>query len=95
MILIDNDRAEVRVDGKEIHLARIEFAILNALKLKDGKIATREELAHAIDPVAAKQNAYRLRTIDAHICRIREKIGTKRRGLLKTVSTRGYKLVRG
>lgn len=94
MIEIDNERGEVRIDGKETHFSPIEFKLLNALKIKDGKIASREELALVASPVAAKAKAYELRIIDQHIARIRRKLGPKRRSLIKTVSYRGYKLAR-
>ena len=90
VIKIDDARYEVTVDGKEVHLAPKEFDLLLALYKKDGKVASREELADEIWGERAKANAIDSRTVDQHIARLRIKLG-KRRDAIQTIQTRGYK----
>ena len=83
--LVDHDRYLVIKDGKEIILARKEFEILQLLVSRPNKVFTREEMFTRIwgeDVIVGD------RTIDVHIRRIREKVGTDK---IKTIKGVGYK----
>ena len=83
--LVDQDRYLVVKDGREIILARKEFEILQLLVSRPNKVFTREEIFTRIwgeDVIVGD------RTIDVHIRRIREKVGTDR---IRTIKGVGYK----
>ena len=70
--------------GKEIYLARKEFNLLYNLMTVPGKVFTREEIISTIWKDAVVGD----RTIDVHIRKIREKIGSQH---IKTIKGIGYK----
>ena len=70
--------------GKEIYLARKEFNLLYYLMTVPGKVFTREEIISTIWKDAVVGD----RTIDVHIRKIREKIGSNH---IKTIKGIGYK----
>jgi len=83
--LVDQDRYLVVKNGREIILARKEFEILQLLVSRPNKVFTREEIFTRIwgeDVIVGD------RTIDVHIRRIREKVGTDR---IRTIKGVGYK----
>ncbi len=82
---IDKDRYLIIKNGEEISLARKEFELLQFLVTKPEKVVTREEIFQHVwgeDVVVGD------RTIDVHIRRIREKVGTDS---IKTIKGVGYK----
>jgi two-component system alkaline phosphatase synthesis response regulator PhoP len=83
--LVDHDRYLVIKDGKEIILARKEFEILQLLVSRPNKVFTREEI---FTRIWGENVIVGDRTIDVHIRRIREKVGTDR---IKTIKGVGYK----
>jgi len=70
--------------NNEIHLARKEFNLLYYLMTVPGKVFTREEIISTI----WKDTVVGDRTIDVHIRKIREKIGSNH---IKTIKGIGYK----
>ena len=70
--------------NNEIHLARKEFNLLYYLMTVPGKVFTREEIISTIWKDAIVGD----RTIDVHIRKIREKIGSDH---IKTIKGIGYK----
>ena len=70
--------------GEEIHLARKEFNLLYYLMTIPGKVFTREEIITEIWKDAYVGD----RTIDVHVRKIREKIGSH---FIKTIKGVGYK----
>lgn len=70
--------------NNEIHLARKEFNLLYYLMTVPGKVFTREEIISTIWKDAIVGD----RTIDVHIRKIREKIGSQH---IKTIKGIGYK----
>lgn len=85
-LMIDKERIQVKVDGKEIDLAKKEFELLSLLLSKPGKVFTREEIYRKIwgnDVIVGN------RTIDVHIRKLREKIGNE---YIKTSKGIGYKI---
>ena len=63
----------VSCEGVEVRLTRKEFALLSALARRPGKVATRNQL---LDEVWGQQYYGDTRTLDVHIRRLRQKLGT-------------------
>ena len=83
-IFIDKDKREVIIDTKTIHLPRIEFDLLVIMASIPGRIFSRDELYHKIWGAEVVVGD---RTLDVHIRKLREKIGTH---LIKTIKGVGY-----
>ncbi len=84
-IMIDKDKYVVSKDDVEISLPKKEFELLALLISKPGRVFTREAILNSIwgnDVVVGD------RTIDVHIRKLREKIGSE---IIKTVKGVGYK----
>lgn len=84
---IDREQFMVRMDGKEIILARKEFELLNLLASRPGKVFLRNEILSQIwgtDVIVGD------RTIDVHIRKIRQKLGID---CISTVKGVGYKFI--
>ncbi|MCM8821975.1 MAG: response regulator [Candidatus Omnitrophica bacterium] len=88
ILSIDNDRYEVYVKNKKIHLTTTEFNILKILLSKKGLVFSREKL---LDLLWQGQKAVIDRTIDVHIKKLREKLG-EAGNLIKNVRGIGYKI---
>ena len=83
-IQIDKTNHRLLYLDKEVHLAKKEFNLLYYLMTVPGKVFTREEIISNI----WKDSVVGDRTIDVHIRKIREKIGSKH---IKTIKGIGYK----
>ena len=84
-IVIDKEKYLVVQDGKELNLPKKEFELLALLISKPGRVFTREVILNTVwgnDVVVGD------RTIDVHVRKLREKIGSK---LIKTIKGVGYK----
>ncbi len=86
-ILIDKDRYVVVKDGKDIVLPKKEFELLLLLAEYPDKVFSRERIFQNVwgDDVIVSD-----RTIDVHIRKLREKLGSER---IKTIKGVGYKYV--
>jgi two-component system OmpR family response regulator len=86
---IDPSRLQVTRAGREIVLTAYEFAVLNALAERAGRVMSREQLLDL-----AKGNAEEAfdRSIDGHVSRLRHKLGddARRPRLVKTIRGVGY-----
>jgi DNA-binding response OmpR family regulator len=72
-LVVDRDRHEVRVDGRDVRLTPVEFRMLTVLLEADGRVLTRERL---LDAVYGDDGLDVLdRTIDVHVRRLRDKLG--------------------
>lgn len=85
-LVIDREAYLVYKNGSEITLPRKEFEILLLLSKKPGKVFSREEI---LDMVWEDDIIVGDRTIDVHVRKLREKIGSN---YIKTVKGVGYKL---
>ncbi len=87
-IRIDYERYLVIVKGEELFLPKKEFELLNLLISKPNKVFTRDEIFHKVwgDNIIVGD-----RTIDVHIRKLREKIGSE---YIKTTKGVGYKFIR-
>jgi len=84
-ITIDKEKYLVLQNGKELNLPKKEFELLALLISKPGRVFTREVILNTVwgnDVVVGD------RTIDVHVRKLREKIGSK---LIKTIKGVGYK----
>ncbi len=83
-LTIDLNKREISISGNSIHLPKIEFEILVLLSSYPGKIFTREEIYAKIwgNEVYVSD-----RTLDVHIRKLREKIGSD---FIKTIKGVGY-----
>ena len=83
-ISIDKEKHMLIYKNEELHLARKEFNLLYYLMTIPGKVFTREDIIHKIWKDAVVGD----RTIDVHVRKIREKIGSHH---IKTIKGVGYK----
>lgn len=84
-LTLNKDKVTVDVKNKEVELAKKEFELLSLLISKPGKVFTREEIFNKVwgtDVIVGN------RTIDVHIRKLREKIGSS---YIKTIKGIGYK----
>jgi predicted ATPase/DNA-binding winged helix-turn-helix (wHTH) protein len=84
---IDPDRRELRAQGALIPIGGRAFEILVVLVQAAGELVTKDELLQRIWPGAIAADG----TLQVHISAVRRALGPDR-GMLKTVSGRGYRL---
>jgi two-component system alkaline phosphatase synthesis response regulator PhoP len=83
-IIINKENHTLIYSGKEIYLARKEFNLLYLLMSIPGKVFSREEITAKV----WNETIVGDRTIDVHVRKIREKIGSQH---IKTIKGVGYK----
>jgi two-component system, OmpR family, phosphate regulon response regulator PhoB len=88
-IRVDVDAHRAYVDGEEIQLTPLEFKLLTTLMARLGRVQSREQLLEDVWEMSAEVET---RTVDTHVKRLREKLGSGR-DLLETVRGIGYRLV--
>ena len=88
-IRVDVDAHRAFVDGAEIQLTPLEFRLLTTLMARLGRVQSREQL---LEDVWEMSSEVETRTVDTHVKRLREKLGSGR-DLLETVRGIGYRLV--
>ncbi len=72
-IILDRDRHEVTVAGRDARLTALEFRLLAALIEADGRVLSRDQLMDAVYPGGEAEVLDR--TVDALVKRLREKLG--------------------
>lgn len=90
VVRIDPERHVATVDGRELDLTYLEFALLAHLVRNPHHVQARERLVTAVwgyDHVGDG------RTVDVHIARLRRKLGAAHRHRIVTVRRVGYKYV--
>jgi two-component system, OmpR family, response regulator len=90
-LVLDPGAMRATLDGKEIALTGYEFALLEALARRAGRVLSREQLMELAKGSA--EEAFD-RSVDVHVSRLRQKLGDdpKRPRLIKTVRGAGYVL---
>jgi DNA-binding response OmpR family regulator len=90
-LVVDPAARRVTLGGKEVPLTAYEFALLDALARRAGRVLSREQLMELARGSA--EEAFD-RSIDVHVSRLRQKLGDdpKRPRLIKTVRGAGYVL---
>jgi len=94
-LVLDADRHEVTVAGRAVPLTAVEFRLLAALLSAGGRVLSRDQL---LDAVYGHGEADILdRTIDAHVRRLRDKLGDDpdRPRYVATVRGVGYRAASG
>jgi two-component system, OmpR family, phosphate regulon response regulator PhoB len=85
---VDPDRYHVYVEGKEVHVSALEMRLLIHLFQAQGFVRSRKDL---LTEVWGYQPEVNSRTVDAHVKRLRDKLGSAGR-LIETVRGLGYRL---
>ncbi len=88
-IRVDPEAHRAFVDGEEIQLTPLEFRLLTTFMARLGRVQSRERL---LEDVWEMSSELETRTVDTHVKRLREKLGSGR-DLLETVRGIGYRLV--
>lgn len=78
------------VAGEPVHLTQIEFDILQLLAEAPNRVLSREKILNAV--WADEAELVLDRTVDAHVKRLRGKLGEQARDLIETVRGVGYRL---
>jgi len=86
---VDEARHLVAVKGMQVELTAKEFGLLSALMRANGRVLNREQLLEA---VLGYSSAVEIesRTVDVHVRRLREKLGSEARRIV-TVKGVGYR----
>lgn len=87
-LLIDVPRHRVLVEGEEVTVTALEFKLLLDLASRRGRVQSREDL---LERVWGYAPGIETRTVDTHIKRLREKLGSAR-DVIETVRGVGYRL---
>ena len=87
---IDVDSHEVHVDSQLIELTALEFRLLKELVDKRGRVQSRDQLLSEVWGYNAEVTT---RTVDTHIKRVREKLGSMGK-YVQTIRGVGYKFSR-
>lgn len=88
-ICADLGRHEVTVNGEPLDLTATEFKLLSVLMERRGRVQSREQL---LRDVWGYDNLIDTRTVDTHVRRVREKLGSAA-DLLDTVRGIGYRIL--
>lgn len=89
-LTIDTEGHNVTVDGRPVTLTATEFKLLVTLFQRRGRVQTRDEL---LNVVWGYDYLGYGRTVDAHIKRLRGKLGTAS-GMIETVRGVGYRFIK-
>ncbi|HMR06852.1 MAG TPA: response regulator transcription factor [Polyangiaceae bacterium] len=84
---VDREAHRAWVGAQEVQLTALEFRLLVALWERGGRVQSREAL---LDSVWGGESTASSRTVDAHIKRLRDKLGTLR-DCVETVRGSGYR----
>ncbi len=88
-IRVDRAAHRAYVDGAEVQLTPLEFKLLGTFMARLGRVQSREQLLQDVWEMSSELET---RTVDTHVKRLREKLGSGRE-LLETVRGVGYRLV--
>jgi two-component system phosphate regulon response regulator PhoB len=86
---IDLEAHRAFVGDEEVPLTPLEFRLLATLMARAGRVQTREQLLGDVWEMSPELET---RTVDTHVKRLREKLGSARE-LVETVRGVGYRLV--
>lgn len=87
-LVLDRDRHEVKVNGKDVTLTAKEFGLLEYLLQHPGRVLTRDVLLNA---VWGYEYYGTTRTIDVHVRRLKQKIPLLNDAIV-SIKSLGYKL---
>ncbi len=87
-VRLDREAHRVFVDGEEVELTALEFRLLETFMARIGRVQTREQLLRDVWDMTGDLQT---RTVDTHVKRLREKLGSGR-DLIETVRGLGYRM---
>ena len=87
-IRVDPEAHRTFVDGDEVQLTALEFKLLVTFMSRLGRVQTREALLQDVWDLSSELQT---RTVDTHVKRLREKLGSGR-DLIETVRGIGYRM---
>lgn len=87
-IQLDSDTHRVTVKGSALDLTATEFKLLRLMMERQGRVQTRE---HLLLNVWNYSTEIETRTVDTHVRRLREKLGTEA-GWIETIRGVGYRV---
>ncbi len=87
-VRIDPEAHRAYVEGHEVELTALEFRLLSTFMSRVGRVQTREQLLHDVWEMTGDLQT---RTVDTHVKRLREKLGSGR-DLIETVRGIGYRM---
>lgn len=87
-VILDEEMHSVTVQGSQVDLTATEFKLLRLLMERKGRVQTRENL---LVNVWNYDTETETRTIDTHVRRLREKLGSES-GIIETVRGVGYRI---
>ncbi|MEK9658897.1 MAG: response regulator transcription factor [Chloroflexota bacterium] len=87
-LVIDTNRYDVFVDGRQVMLTFKEYELLKLLAANPGRVYSREAL---LEQVWGYQYFGGTRTVDVHVRRLRAKIEDAQRTFIETVWNVGYR----
>jgi len=88
-LVIDIPRHQVLIKGKKVDLTATEFKLLTVLAQRRGRVQSRDQL---LQDVWEYDSLIDTRTVDTHMRRLREKLGSAAR-YLDTIRGVGYRFV--
>jgi DNA-binding response OmpR family regulator len=88
-LTVDPSTRAVRLGGRELGLSAKEFALLHALAADPTRVLSKAELLRDVWGYASIGTT---RTVDAHACRLRKKLGGGSRRYVVNVRGVGYRL---
>jgi two-component system phosphate regulon response regulator PhoB len=88
---IDTEAHRAFVDEREIELTAMEFKLLVMLVKNEDRVLTRGRL---LEEVWGMRPDVSTRTVDTHVKRLREKLGTPEGDAIETVRGVGYRYAR-
>ncbi|NJQ01214.1 winged helix-turn-helix domain-containing protein [Streptomyces zingiberis] len=89
-VRVDTERHIAEIDGRELDLTYLEFALLAQLVRHPHRVWSREQLVRM---VWGHSHIGDGRTVDVHVARLRRKLGAAHRQRIVTVRRVGYKYV--
>lgn len=87
-VVLDVDHHQVSVCGETVELTAIEFKLLQVLMERKGRVQVRD---HLLLNVWNYETEIETRTVDTHVRRLREKLGSEA-SLIETVRGVGYRM---
>jgi DNA-binding response OmpR family regulator len=90
-LMLDHTRHEVLVKGKPVDLTATEFRLLALLMERRGRVQGRDNL---LNDVWGYESAIDTRTVDTHVRRLREKLGSLAT-YIETIRGVGYRINEG
>jgi DNA-binding response OmpR family regulator len=86
-LVVDCGTRRILVNGHQLELTCMEFELIAHLAAHPDRLYTRRQL---MELVWQQRPLGDMRTVDAHIARLRRKLGPSHRALIRTVRQVGY-----